>query len=116
MQFYTNVIPLGDKICVRGYEDGRAFNRKIDFYPTLYVPSKKDSSKWRTLEGTVIDELKPGTIKETREFVKRYDGVERFDIYGNTNYIQFRLFQFVSIGFLFRKGVEWCHVIQLGYF
>ena len=87
MQFYTNVFPLGDKICVRGYEDGRAFNRKIDFFPTLYVPSKKDSSKWRTLEGIVVDELKPGTIKETREFVKRYDGVERFDIYGNTNYV-----------------------------
>ena len=87
MQFYTNVFPLGDKICVRGYEDGRAFNRKIDFFPTLYVPSKKDSSKWRTLEGMVVDELKPGTIKETREFVKRYDGVDRFDIYGNTNYV-----------------------------
>jgi len=86
MQFYTNVFPFGDKMFVRGYDNGRAFNRKIDFFPTLYVPSKKDSA-WRTLEGTVIDEIKPGTVKETREFVKRYEGVDGFDIFGNTNYV-----------------------------
>ena len=86
MQFYTNVFPFGDKMFVRGYDNGRAFNRKIDFFPTLYVPSKKDSA-WRTLEGTVIDEIKPGTVKETREFVKRYENVDGFDIYGNTNYV-----------------------------
>ena len=85
MQFYTNVFPFGDKMLVRGYDNGRAFNRKIDFYPTLYVPSKKDSA-WRTLEGTVIDEIKPGTVRETREFVKRYEAVDGFDIFGNTNY------------------------------
>ena len=86
MQFYTNVFPFGDKMFVRGYDNGRAFNRKIDFFPTLYVPSKKDSA-WRTLEGAVIDEIKPGTVKETREFVKRYENVDGFDIYGNTNYV-----------------------------
>jgi DNA polymerase elongation subunit (family B) len=74
-------------MCVRGYENGKPFSTKVEFYPTLYVPSKKDSSEWRTLEGTVIDEIKPGSIKETREFVKRYEEVDGFDIYGNTNYV-----------------------------
>jgi DNA polymerase elongation subunit (family B) len=74
-------------MCVRGYENGKPFSTKVEFYPTLYVPSKKDSSEWRTLEGTVIDEIKPGSVKETREFVKRYEEVDRFDIYGNTNYV-----------------------------
>ena len=87
MLFYTNVFPLGDRMCVRGYENGKPFSTKVEFYPTLYVPSKKDSSEWRTLEGTVIDEIKPGSIKETREFVKRYEEVDGFDIYGNTNYV-----------------------------
>ena len=87
MQFYTNVFPFGDKMLVRGIDNGRPFNRKIDFFPTLYVPSKKDTSQWRTLDGQVVDEIKPGTIKETREFVKRYEEVQGFDIYGNTNYV-----------------------------
>ena len=87
MQFYTHVFPFGDKMFVRGYENGKPFQRKIDFYPTLYVPSKKDGSSWHTLDGRVVDEVKPGTVKETREFVKRYEDIEGFDIYGNTNYV-----------------------------
>lgn len=71
---------------IRGYDNGKPFLHKIDFYPTLYVPSKNDNSQWRTLDGTVVDEIKPGTVKETREFVKRYEEVEGFEIYGNTNY------------------------------
>ena len=87
MQFYTNVFPFGDKMLVRGIDNGKPFNRKIDFFPTLYVPSKKDTSQWHTLDGQVVDEIKPGTVKETREFVKRYEEVQGFDIYGNTNYV-----------------------------
>lgn len=86
MIFYTHVWPFGDKMCVRGYDSGRPFLSKVDFYPTLYVPSKKDDSQWRTLEGQVVDEVKPGGVKDTREFVKRYEDVRGFDIYGNTNY------------------------------
>lgn len=91
MEFYTSVHPLGDKILVRGYDKGRAYQRKVDFYPTLYVTSKKPS-KWKTLDDTYVDEVKPGTIKETREFVKRYEDVEGFAVYGNTNYA----YQYIS--------------------
>jgi DNA polymerase elongation subunit (family B) len=87
MQFYTNVFPLGDRMCVRGIENGKPFARKVDFFPTLYVPSKKETSQWSTLDGTIVDEIKPGTIKETRDFVKRYEDVQGFDVYGNTNYV-----------------------------
>ena len=87
MQFYTNVFPLGDRMCVRGIENGKPFARKVDFFPTLYVPSKKETSQWSTLDGTIVDEIKTGTIKETRDFVKRYEDVQGFDVYGNTNYV-----------------------------
>lgn len=87
MEFYTNVYPYGNRMFVRGYSHGRPFQSKLDFYPTLYVPSKKTDSPWRTLDGRVVDEVKPGLTKDAREFVKRYDGVQGFDIYGNTNYV-----------------------------
>jgi DNA polymerase elongation subunit (family B) len=91
MEFYTSVNPMGDKIFVRGIENGKRYQRKIDFSPTLYVNSKKPS-KWKTLEGTFVDEVQPGTIKETRDFIKRYDGVQGFEVYGNTNYA----YQYIS--------------------
>jgi DNA polymerase elongation subunit (family B) len=92
---------MGDKMLVRGYDKGRAYQRKVDFYPTLYVTSKNEKSKWRTLEGTVVDEVKPGTIKETREFVKRYEGVQGFEVYGNTNYS----YQYISD--MYPDDVNW---------
>jgi DNA polymerase elongation subunit (family B) len=91
MEFYTSVHALGDKVFIRGYDKGRQYQRKVDFYPTLYVTSKKDSS-WKTLDGVCVDEIKPGTIKETREFVKQYEDVHGFDVYGNTNYA----YQYIS--------------------
>jgi DNA polymerase elongation subunit (family B) len=87
MQFYTNVFPYGNRMLVRGYENGKPFSHKLDYYPTLYVNSKKEDSEWRTLNGDIVDEMKPGLIKDTREFVKRYEEVQGFDIYGNTNYV-----------------------------
>ena len=86
MIFYTHVFPFGNRMFVRGYENGRQFSHKLDYYPTLYVPSKKNDSEWRTLDGRIVDEVKPGLTKEVREFVKRYENIEGFDIYGNTNY------------------------------
>ena len=91
MEFYTNVVQAGDKILVRGYEHGRPYQRRIDFYPTLYVNSKSQS-KWQTLDGTFVEEVKPGSIRDTREFVKKYDGVQGFNIFGQTNYAT----QFIS--------------------
>ena len=91
MEFYTSATAWGDKILVRGYDKGRAYQRKVDFYPTLFVNSKTQS-KWKTLDDVYVDEIKPGTIKETKEFVKRYSEVEGFPIFGNTNYA----YQYIS--------------------
>ena len=91
MEFYTSVHPIGDRIFIRGVENGKRYQRKLEFSPTLYVTSKKPS-KWKTLEGTFVDEVQPGSIKETRDFIKRYDGVQGFDVYGNSNYA----YQYIS--------------------
>ncbi len=85
MEFYTNVQVAGDKILVRGYEHGRPYQRRIDYMPTLFV-NAKGKSKWQTLDGTYVDEVQPGSIRESRDFLKRYDGVQGFTVYGQTNY------------------------------
>ena len=86
MKFYTNVQMIGNKFLVRGYENGQRVMYKDDFFPTLYVPSKKQSS-YKTLEGENVEPIKPGTVRDCREFYKKYEDVEGFKIYGNDRYV-----------------------------
>ena len=55
------------------------------------MPTSK-KTKYKTLTGDNVDSVKPGTVRECREFVKKYDGVENFKIFGNTGYI----YQYIS--------------------
>ena len=91
MRFYTNVQMVGDNFLVRGVENGRHFATREKFYPTLFVPSKR-KSKYKTLEGDYVESVEPGSVRDCREFIKRYDGVENFKIYGNDRYI----YQYIS--------------------
>ena len=91
MRFYTNVQMVGDNFLVRGYEDGKHFMTREKFYPTLFVPSKR-KTKYKTLEGEYVESVDPGTVRECREFIRKYDEVENFKIYGNDRYI----YQYIS--------------------
>ena len=82
---------VGDHFLVRGYENGRHFMTKEKFDPTLFVPSNK-KTKYQTLEGEYVEAVQPGSVRDCREFIKRYEGVENFKIYGNTGYI----YQYIS--------------------
>ena len=86
MRFYTNVQMVGDNFLVRGVENGKHFATREKFYPTLFVPAK-NKTKHRTLEGEYVEPIEPGSVRDCREFIKRYDGVENFKIYGNDRYI-----------------------------
>jgi len=91
MRFYTNVQMVGDHFLVRGYENGRHFATREKFNPTLFVPANK-KTKYQTLNGEYVEEVQPGSVRDCREFIKKYDGVENFKIYGNTGYI----YQYIS--------------------
>jgi len=82
---------IGNQFLVRGVEDGKRFETRDEFYPTLYVKSKRET-KYRTLGGEYVDEVNPGTVRDCREFYKKYDSVDGFEIYGNDRYI----YQYIS--------------------
>jgi DNA polymerase elongation subunit (family B) len=77
---------VGDHFLVRGYENGKHFATREKFYPTLFVPSNK-KTKYKTLEGENVESVQPGCVRECRDFIKKYEGVENFKIYGNDRYI-----------------------------
>ena len=85
MRFYTSVNEKFNKILVRGYDDGKYFQIEEDFRPTLYITSNK-KSKYKTLDGLNVEPIQPGTISDCKEFIKKYENVEGFTVYGNDNY------------------------------
>ena len=91
MRFYTNVQLIGNQFLIRGVENGRRYEHRDEFFPTLFVKSKRDS-KYRTLSGQTVEEVHPGTVRDCREFYKKYDEVDGFEIYGNDRYI----YQYIS--------------------
>ena len=86
MKFYTNVEQAGNRLLVRGYENGNRYSVRVPFNPTLFLPSK-NYSEWRTLEGDCVEPHQFGSITEARDFVRQYKEVEDFDIYGNSRFL-----------------------------
>jgi len=86
LNFYTNVVQYGSKMLVRGYDENGQFKHRVDFQPTIFVPSKSPTD-YKTLEGKYVAPLNPGTIRDTRDYIDRYKDVSGFEIYGNNNFV-----------------------------
>lgn len=88
MRFYTNVSVLGSQVLIREIVDGIPGMRRQNWEPTLYVKGKPrlDTKEYKTLYGDTAYSIKPGSIPECRDFVKQYDSVNGFEIYGQLNY------------------------------
>ena len=91
MKFYTSVEQAGNRLLVRGYENGNRYSVRVPFNPTMYLPSK-NYSEWKTLEGDCVEPHKFGSINDAREFIKQYKEVDDFDIYGNSRF----LYQYIA--------------------
>lgn len=81
MKFYTSAIQYGNDVLVRGYENGRAFSRRVKYQPTLYV-SCKEKSEWHTIYGKPVKPMEFESIREAKDFVERYSDVDNFEIHG----------------------------------
>jgi DNA polymerase elongation subunit (family B) len=85
MKYYTNIAIQGNNILYRGVKNGRRVKERIQYSPVLYLPTKKET-EFKTLFGENLEARRFDTIRDARDFVKRYDGVESFPIYGNDRY------------------------------
>jgi DNA polymerase elongation subunit (family B) len=84
MKFYTHFSKLGNNILVRGYNNGKRFSDKVEYNPTLYLQSK--DGEYRTLDGQSLAAVSQGTMRDATEFMKRYEDVDNFKVYGSTNF------------------------------
>ena len=85
MKFYTNVNQYGNRILVRGVNNGKTVQEKIEFKPSLFTKSQKESY-YKSLFGDNLEEIEFADINDAKDYVKRYKEVENYPIFGNTNY------------------------------
>ena len=91
MNFYTNVQLVGNTILYRGYESGEKVTHRDSFSPTLFVSSKK-TTKYKTLDGKCVKPIKFDSVRDARDFVKKYEDIDEFDVLGYERF----LYQYIS--------------------
>lgn len=90
MKFYTNVACQGNYIYYRGIDGRRRVRLKMEYTPSLYIhsnaPEIEGKNYWKNLDGETVDVVDFTSIREARDFLKRYEEVEGFRIYGNSKF------------------------------
>jgi DNA polymerase elongation subunit (family B) len=86
MKFYTACTLKGNKILVRGYNNGVRFTDSVAFKPSLFIRSEKDGN-YKTLNGVKVKRMIFDTLYDCREFLDQYRDLEDCPIYGNTDFI-----------------------------
>jgi DNA polymerase elongation subunit (family B) len=85
LKFFTDVNQSGNDILVRGYEDGRRIEEAVKYKPFVFIPSNRPST-YKTLEGHGVEKVTFNSIGAAHKYLKDYEGVENFKIYGQTSW------------------------------
>lgn len=87
MAYYTHFHRKGNSVFVRWIDDQGVRRTKVvrKYEPTLYIRSNEETGWW-SLHGDPVKPIEFDSIKEARDFLQQYEGVDGFDIFGNTNW------------------------------
>lgn len=89
-EFYTSVDRYGNNILYRGYDlEGKRITHRVPYKPVLYFPEKAASkpSGWKTLTGKPVRPHKFDSMRDMKQFLAMYEGVENFEVHGNERHI-----------------------------
>ena len=78
---YINCRQFGNNVFYSGYEDDIRVQYKESINPVLYV-SSQIKTDYKTLTGDYVSPKKFDTVAEAKQFIKEYEHVEDFDVYG----------------------------------
>ncbi len=98
--FYLNARVYGNNILYTGLRNEKKIRQRIPYKPSLFVPTN-ENSPYKTLYGESLQKKTFDDIKSARDFVRQYEGVDNFKIYGNTK------FEICLISDLFKDKIEW---------
>lgn len=84
--FYTSVQCLGNYILFRGILDGKRVKQRIEYSPSLYIPSKRKTN-FTNLQGEYLDQKIFGDLREARDYIKQFNSVSGgVKIYGQNRF------------------------------
>ena len=83
-KFYTNVFSRGNKVYVRGYENGKAFQKYEYYKPYLFVDDK--DGNYKTVDRKPAPKIMFNSTSEAKEFVTKYKDIQNFNYYGLENF------------------------------
>ena len=89
MNFYTNVTRYGNNLLYIGYKGGQRVKQRIPFKPKLYIKTSKSVSEggYATLDNLLVEPIEFDSMKDATDFVKRYENVNDFTVYGMNNFV-----------------------------
>jgi DNA polymerase elongation subunit (family B) len=86
--FYTCIDRKMNTLLYRGYDaDGQKVYNTYKFRPVMYLESKDKNAKWKSLDGLPLEPLRFDSMSDCRAFVKSYEDVDGFKVYGNDRHI-----------------------------
>ena len=87
MEFYTNVTRYGNSLLYRGYKDGRRFEDRIKFSPTLYQADSNGTAY--TMNGVRVAPRLFDTMRDVKDYQQAWKDVGGADktLYGQTNFV-----------------------------
>ena len=85
--FYTNALQYGNEILLRAVHGGERVQKRVPYSPYLFVKTNKPDAKYRSIYGDPAEKIEFETMRDAKEFVKKYDGIRGFEYYGMTNFV-----------------------------
>ena len=84
--FYTSVDRMGQYVHVRGYENGQRVERRFNYSPTLFVPSKEETG-YKDIYGVPQMPINFQNMYDASSFMKETKSVSNGTVNGMDNYI-----------------------------
>jgi DNA polymerase elongation subunit (family B) len=87
-KFYTHIAQFKNDLLIRGYDNGKRFQKKIPYKPYLYVDDRKGTkTDWKSLyKKRPLSRMDFDSIYEAKDFMKRYEDVNGFEFHGYTKW------------------------------
>ena len=72
MNFYTSVNRYGNNILYRGFQDGERIKKKIQYGPTLFHLTDKETG-WNNLQNQPVMPKTFDTMRDAKEWAQQYE-------------------------------------------
>ena len=99
--FYTSIDVHKNKLLFRGVENGKRVKHEIPYRPYLFVADNNSSEEsYKTIHGKKVNKVDFPSMSDARQFIKQYEDVKGFDVYGSTT------FGYVYLYDKYKKNIE----------